>query len=357
MLGREALQRLALYPARLAVAATLLVCAFAAAVVALAPGEGELRYSGVPRVELPLPRPGGDPEERTAGRERTVEATSLAAVRPGAIDPDLMEAGTYGPLPRVAPDGSRSAVAYARPFDASDPRPKVAIVLTGLGLQDEITKAAMALPGPVTLQFSPYAPDLPRLIGEAHRAGHEVLLDLPMEPADYPQSDPGPHTLLAAASTEGNLDRLLWLLARATGYFGVTGGGGRFARSAQAPPILDVLAERGLALIELGSSELRPAAEEVGLPYAQAELTVDDVPSRHAIDQALAALEVRAIEGGGALAIAQPYPITLERLRIWAATLADKDLLLVPASALVIGRAGRAAELDGDGVDLPVSQL
>lgn len=34
----------------------------------------------------------------------------------------------------------------------------------------------------------------------AREAGHEILLQLPMEPFDYPDSDPGPQTLLASAA-------------------------------------------------------------------------------------------------------------------------------------------------------------
>lgn len=351
MLARDALPRWSRPVWLVTVAVALVLGALSAGFLV---GEGELRYSGIPRLELPMPRVVGGRNGAVGGDQAVVEAAPPDAARPSPIDPDLTEAGTYGPLPRVGPDGTRVAIAYARPFDASDTRPQVAIVLVGLGLQSELTKAAMTLPGPITLHFSPYAPDLPALIEAAHRAGHEVLLDLPMEPADYPQSDPGPHTLLAAASTEGNLDRLLWLLARGTGYFGVTGAGGRFARSGQAVPILDVLAERGLALIELGGEELRAAAEEVGLPYAHAGAPIDDVPSSRAIDAALAALQGQALEAGSVLGIAQAYPVTLERLRLWAATLAERDLLLVPASALVTGRAGRAADRDGDGTELGV---
>lgn len=354
MLARDALPR---WSQPVWVAAAAGAVALLGLIAGIVGGEGELRYSGIPRLEFPIPRPAGEQKAGAGGGDQVVvEAVPPAAVRPAAIDPDLMEDGTYGPLPRVGRDGARAAVAYARPFDASDARPRVAIVVSGLGLQSELTEAAMALPGPVTLQFSPYTPELPALIEAAHRAGHEVLLELPMEPVDYPHSDPGPHTLLAAASTEGNLDRLLWLLARGTGYFGVTGAGGRFARSGEAVPVLDVLAARGLALVELGSDELRAAAQEAGLPYAHTVLAIDDVPSSRAIDDALASLERAALEAGSSLGIAQTYPITLERLRLWAAMLAERDLLLVPASALVLGRTGGAAGRDGDGARLSVSR-
>jgi polysaccharide deacetylase 2 family uncharacterized protein YibQ len=219
----------------------------------------------------------------------------------------------------------------------------------GLGLQRELLEAALALPAPISFQFSPYASDLPALVEQARRAGHEVLLDLPMEPADYPASDPGPHTLLAAGERAENLKRLNWLLARAPGYVALAGGGAGFAGSDQAAGILDVLARRGLALIELGDSRLAATAAAAGLPYASARLTIDQEPSVLAIDYALAALEAEALAAGSALGVAQLYPVSLERLRLWADTLEAKGLVLAPVSAVLIEQAGLARGLPRDG--------
>jgi hypothetical protein len=47
--------------------------------------------------------------------------------------------------------------------------------------------------------------------------------------------------------------------------------------------------------------------------------------------------------------VAQAYPVSLERLRLWAMTLADKGLVLAPVSALVIESAGLAAGSAADG--------
>jgi polysaccharide deacetylase 2 family uncharacterized protein YibQ len=230
--------------------------------------------------------------------------------------------------------------AYAQPFDFSDRRPKVAVIILGLGLRADLFDAALALPGPVGLQLSPYAPDLPALVERARRAGHEVLLDLPMEPADYPASDPGPHTLLADNSREENLERLDWVLSRASGYAALAGAGGRFAGSDQAAAVLDVLARRGLALIEVGAGRLEGAAAAAGLPYASAPHALDQDPSAPVIDRALGGLEAAALAGGSALGLAQDYPVSLERLRLWLATLADKGLVLAPVSAVLIEQSG-----------------
>jgi uncharacterized protein len=304
-------------------------------------GEEAVRYTGVARIELPLPAMPA-PGAADSGLPRS--AVEVGAV---PLDITLTEEGPFGPLPRIGPDGRRPFFEYARAFDFADARPKVAVLLPGLGLEAELFEAALALPGPVSLQVSPYAPDLPALVERARRAGHEVLLDLPMEPADYPTSDPGPHTLLADNSRDENLKRLNWLLARAPGYIAVAGGGARFAESDDVADVLDVLARRGLAFVELGASHLERAAAAAGLPYASALGAMGQDLSAHSIDEALADLEAAALAGGSALGVVPGYPVALARLRAWAATLDEKGLVLAPVSAVLIEQAGLVRGADG----------
>jgi polysaccharide deacetylase 2 family uncharacterized protein YibQ len=304
--------------------------------------EAETRTGAAPIPPLPAaePRIAAAPPLLQGGHAPEPGAPPDMKDSAAAVDLSLIEPGPFGPLPRIGPDGRRPFFAYAQPFDFSDRRPKVAVIILGLGLRADLFDAALALPGPVGLQLSPYAPDLPALVERARRAGHEVLLDLPMEPADYPASDPGPHTLLADNPREENLARLDWVLSRASGYAALAGAGGRFAGSDQAAAVLDVLARRGLALIEVGAGQLEGAATAAGLPYASAPHALDQDPSAPAIDRALGGLEAAALAGGSALGLAQDYPVSLERLRLWLATLADKGVVLAPVSAVLIEQSG-----------------
>ncbi len=312
-------------------------------------GEGRIRFIGAPRLQLPLP-------DKLSASEPTPDDPAEEEAPKGAIPvpaaASLTEDGPFGPLPRIGQDGRRPFLAYAHPFNFEDPRPKVAVLVLGLGLQAELTETALRLPGEISLQFTPYAANLAAAFERARRAGHEVLLDLPMEPLDDRVSDPGPQTLRSDNSTAENLKRLSWVLARAPGYVAVAGGGARFAASPAAPPVLDVLAQRGLAMIEVGSGELAAGARTVGLPYASVATAIDADPSSVAIDHALAALEAEALRRGSALGVVEGYPVSLERLRLWAATLEDKGLALAPVSALVIEQSGLAAEVPEDGREL-----
>jgi uncharacterized protein len=308
---------------------------------------GQVSFTGAPVFQLPLPAPstssGAIPPREAVGAAR-MDVPAGAPVLPALIEP-----GPFGPLPRIAADGRRPFLAYARPFAADELRPQISLLIVGLGLQAEPTEAALRLPGEVALHFSAYTSDLPALVARARAAGHEVLLDLPMEPLDYPASDPGPHTLLAGNPLAANLERLEWLLARAPGYAALAGTGAGFAASASAPRVLDVLARRGLALVEIGAGDLAGHAAAVGLPYANAPVVIDRDPSLASIDYALAGLEAEARASGSALGVAQGYPVSLERLRLWASTLDHKGLVLAPVSAFVIERSGLAAESGAGG--------
>ncbi len=50
----------------------------------------------------------------------------------------------------------------------------------------------------------PYGADVERLVARARGEGHEILLQVPMEPFGYPDNDPGPQTLLTSLTPEQN---------------------------------------------------------------------------------------------------------------------------------------------------------
>ena len=269
-----------------------------------------------------------------------LSATVGGGLRP-APDPALVEQTRLGPLPRVSPDGRKAWQAYARPFDSGDRRPRVAIIVSGLGLSGAATEAAIQrLPGAVTLAFAPYAKGLPQWIALARAAGHEVLLDLPMEPANFPANDPGPHTLLTSLTAQQNKVRLHWLLGRVTGYVGVVNRmGARFTTSeTHVRPVLKELGQRGLLFVDSRSSLHSVAARmasEVGLPRAINNRFIDAEASRAAIDTRLKEIERIAKTAGHAVGIGSPFPVTIDRLQRWVQTLEGKGLALAPVSALV----------------------
>lgn len=287
---------------------------------------------------------GSDP----ADAEARLTASTAPAANPNALArapiAGLTEPGPGGPLPIIAADGSRPSRAYARPYHGDPGAPTIAVVIGGMGLNTAVTEAAInELPPEVALSFAAYTRDLQAWIDRARAAGHEVLIEAPMEPFDYPNNDPGPHTLLADGTAEENSRRLAWVLSRATGYFGVTNYlGARFSASQGAMrQVFGTLEERGVAFLHDGAgrrSTIEAAAGATDIEYAVADRILDEDLSPDAIDERLLALEALAIQNGSALGTGFAYPATVEQIRDWAISLDLRGYQLAPPSAVMARR-------------------
>jgi polysaccharide deacetylase 2 family uncharacterized protein YibQ len=220
--------------------------------------------------------------------------------------------------------------------------PVVAIVVGGLGVGAAKTAdAIMKLPPAVTLAFTPYGADPAKLAERARAQRHEILLQIPMEPFDYPDNDPGPQTLLTSQTAEQNIDRMHWHLSRIQGYAGIANFmGARFVATENAmQPIVREAAKRGLGYLDDGSIP-RSAAPSLtaaqAMPFAKADLTIDAVPTSAEIDRTLVKLETLAKERGLAVGVASALPISIERIAAWTKTLDSRGIMLVPLTTAML---------------------
>ena len=279
-----------------------------------------------------------------AGAKASQKANTKAEVKPDAtIDPRLLETSRHGQIPKVAPDGARPSDVYAKPPKPQAARPdapRIAIVIEGLGIGANGTAEALAkLPGEITVAFAPYGADLERWVARARGEGREVLLQVGMEPFDFPDNDPGPQTLLTSNTAELNVDRLHWFLSRFQGYVGVTSMmGARFTATDQAlSPVLRDIGKRGLIYFDDGSSPRSVAGQISGahnVAFARADAVLDAVPTGNDIDNALARLETTARNRGVAVASASALPVTIDRIANWARGAEARGIALVPISAV-----------------------
>jgi len=118
-----------------------------------------------------------------------------APVMMAGIDQRLLEKSRYGMIPVVS-DGLKPFTVYAAEADRAKAAkmPVIAIVVAGLGVgAAKTTDAIMKLPPAVTLAFTPYGSDPAKLAERARTQRHEILLQIPMEPFDYPDNDDFAH--------------------------------------------------------------------------------------------------------------------------------------------------------------------
>ena len=277
----------------------------------------------------------GDPGDKA-------DADTPPAMMTG-IDQRLLEKSRYGMIPVVA-DGLKPFTVYAADADRAKAAkmPVVAIVVAGLGVGAAKTADAIVkLPAAVTLAFTPYGADPGKLAERARSQRHEILLQIPMEPFDYPDNDPGPQTLLTSLNSEQNLDRLYWHLSRLQGYAGIANFmGARFvATDPMMQPIVREAAKRGLGYFDDGStprSVAQSLAAGQAMPFAKADFTIDAVPTSAEIDRTLVKLETLAKERGTAVGVASALPVSIERLGAWIKTLESKGIMLVPLTTAML---------------------
>lgn len=252
---------------------------------------------------------------------------------------ELAEDGSI--LPLIAEDGTKPWRYFAKKdYAKSTKRPRIAVVIGGLGLSTTITESAIALPQEVTLSFSPYGRTATTAFAEQARlAGHEIMLDLPMETERYPAIDPGPYGIRKDRSASENHDRMLAVMSKARGYVGLLATERDVVtldRNLTAP-LIDGFAERGLLFISGYSQQpegmfrlVRPA----GVPILFTDVAIERLITETHIRNQLATAEDIARARGKALLVATPYPLVIELLGDWTRGLAAKGFTLVPVSAL-----------------------
>lgn len=308
---------------------------WAALLLVLGGGWAVLQVLGPPSrppvAGLAKPAPSAPASPAPAG---VISPPQLGLLEPSKLFPPAL-------LPRIGPDGRLPRVIYARPFSDPQNRPRIGLVVTGIGMSEAESQAAIkVLPGPVDLAFSPYAPNPDRLVQLSRVTGHEMLVSIPMEPKGYPLNDAGSRSLLTGASPAQNQANLEWALSRIQGYVGATGAldgmrGELFAdQSSSFNGVLQELGRRGLLYVDARPGLNGPAPRYVA--SRDVDLVLDEPATQAHIDAKLAALEQIARDKGSALGLAGPLrPVTVERIVAWARTLEERGLVLAPVSALV----------------------
>ncbi|WP_370192745.1 MULTISPECIES: divergent polysaccharide deacetylase family protein [Aurantimonas] len=297
----------------------------------------------VVREQLPVVISGSDtaPPPRGGVGFRVEDPQSLRQNPSTAHMPDdaLIEDSAYGLLPARAPDGRRPYDVYAGAWSGK-PGTRIAIVVGGLGISQTGTMNAIgSLPPGVTFGFSPSGNSLDRWMQEARRSGHELVLQVPLEPVGYPQVDPGEDTLTVDDAAAGDLSALHASLATITNYVGIMNYmGGRFvAEPAAMEPLIAELGRRGLMFFDDASSLRSVAADTAQLqsvPAAVSDLSIDRSQDPADIRSQLDTLERIARAEGTAIGVASAFDVSVATIAKWIGEARGRGIEIVPLSAL-----------------------
>lgn len=270
---------------------------------------------------------------------RPIDGNRRASPLVPAPIPSLSRVTPYGPVPQPGANGLKPVSAYARPFSPTAGRNTVSIIIGGLGIDADLTSRAInELPPEITLSFAAHTNRLQQWVDQARAAGHEVLIELPLESADYNPQEPGADKALRTdISASNNIKNLDYLLSRSQGYFAVTNyNGDKLVKRADVlAPIVTHISDAGIGFIFDGSSQahaLPALAATVNLPYTQAFSLIDTVSQRPAIETEFRRIEAQASSGRTPIGVGFAYAETFEALNDWTQSLEAKNLQLAPAS-------------------------
>ncbi|WJW75552.1 divergent polysaccharide deacetylase family protein [Thiohalobacter sp. IOR34] len=228
---------------------------------------------------------------------------------------------------------------WAQQGDASGLPPRIALIIDDLGGRRAAGERVIALPGPVACSFLPYATHTPMLARQAHRAGKEVMLHLPMQAVEPRPLDAGGLTL--------DMNRRLFLqtlnddLARVPHLAGINNHMGSLLtrHPGHMRWLMEALRRQpGLFFVDSRTSRAsvaRRLAFEHGIPSLSRDVFLDAEPGGEAVRGQFRRLLQRARRQGFAVGIGHPYPDTLKALETLLPALAAEGVRLVPVSELV----------------------
>lgn len=218
-------------------------------------------------------------------------------------------------------------------------KPKIAIIIDDLGLDESVTEQISLLQAPLTLAYLPYADNLRAQTNHVRRAGHELMVHLPMQ-SQRTTADPGTNALLLDLPFDEFARRLEWNLSRFDGFVGINNHMG--SKLTENPGLMVRVMARlkrdGYLFVDsltTPDSVGARAAHATNVPYIKRDIFLDNERDPNYIRTQLAAVERIARLRGYAIAIGHPYPETLSVLEDWLKTLKFKGVTLVPISQII----------------------
>lgn len=269
--------------------------------------------------------------------------TKLMASHP---DPGLIRRTSDGVLPIIGDDGREAWQVYARPFNSLDQRNKIAIIVYDVGINEEISSRTLGLPSAVTIGLSVYARDLNKWMTASRNIGHEVLLTLPLQSINYPDNDSGPLTILNDQSDWQVLQKLLSVMMRSSGYVGFINmhGGAVLNNRSTTSIIFSELKNRGLMFVE--QPRILSVGEDVSkifeLPFVRVDTSIENPLNENEISALFVSIERAARDNGIAAISVRNYRLIIEMIEKWVDSLATRNYIIVPVSAIEILKRNQA---------------
>lgn len=230
------------------------------------------------------------------------------------------------------------AVSLASDVKNSGNKPKIALIITNLGLNRRSTELAITLPKQCALGFLPYTKTLKPLLNKAQSKGHEVYLYLPLQTSNSFESQ-GKHVLSTKLPPEEIALRLQIILNSHMKYDGVYSNYKEvFTDNIKASmSIFDQIADKNLIFI-MGKGRTDKVEKHFKMHnnIIASNIVLDEEVDKKSIKGKLEDLAKLAEKNGVALGYSQGFVLSVEMIRDWIPSLQKRGILIVPVSSLAL---------------------
>lgn len=290
--------------------------------------------------------PQSDPMVPSLGEAQSVRVAEIVPIDPpigqGNVIQDAGSEDASAPVVSVEPEAPSLDVEAApqpRPqlANLAAQRPRLAIIIDDLGMDNAGSRDALALDPAVTLSILPYPDNAPNLAQQAQARGFETFVHLPMQPEGL--DDPGPNAIMIDLPDEEITRRVEWAFSRVPGAIGFNNHMGSLVTQNPAVlrPVFEPLEGRDLYFIDSVTSPDSVAgdvARGLGFETLSRDVFLDHDPSPEAVRTQVREAIALAKRQGYAIAIGHPHPETLNALFDIRGQAAREGVDLVPISRL-----------------------
>ncbi|RUO56558.1 divergent polysaccharide deacetylase family protein [Pseudidiomarina homiensis] len=212
---------------------------------------------------------------------------------------------------------AKEATTATPPVDSPQAKPRIAIVIDDLGHHAD-NHAFVALKYPLTLAIMPFSRKAEELAAAATKAGHEVMIHMPMQPESLPEQT---QEVLDIQDTKAQfIATLSAAFSRLPQASGLNNHQGSLmtAEEEQMSWLMHELKQRQMYFLDSRTSVATVAeatARKLGVPSNRRHVFLDNDPSPAAITEQWLQAENIAQKQGYAIVIGHPYPSTLAFLQ------------------------------------------
>ncbi len=255
-------------------------------------------------------------DQTVATINRQLPGITYEEPQPPNIEHDLLV--TKKPLP--APGVVRPVRKVAKSVKKSNKaKPKVALIIDDMGYMQKTGEALLALDLNLNFAFLPYGPHTDALVDLAKARGRQIILHLPMEPADA-KWDPGKGALLLSMNSKtirNQLEKDMAAVYQAAGMNNHMGS--RFTQNREAmTEFLTMVKRHDMFFIDSYTSRNSKGfqiAKELGVRTARRDVFIDNERNKGKIKKQIERLVRLAEKRGSAIGIGHPHASTYAAIR------------------------------------------